>query len=230
MGLDYKVVAAVFVTLLAVAIGMKDSSSGIGGLDIDIPDSVGDILNLKDRAAIFSSGETPNTSIESSFSSGEDIEKLSISDKADVVHIKGKDALIEIGGLEADVEGVDMVFANFTGKIKLEGNLTLNGKAESMEFNALPFTASEPKKVSATVTDPVFVSVDKLRSRSMEFEEVSGSFSSGGTTITLDKEPTSITSFEGVFARNYSSEKYSMNGKVFEAVFGEGNSKTGIGG
>ncbi len=223
MGLDYKVVAAVFVTLLAIAVGMKNPESGIGGLDIQIPGSIGEALDLGDRA-IFSSDEAPNTSIEASFRSDKDSRKLDISDKSEKVRIKGRSAVVKVGGLEADVEEIDMRFINFTGKIEFEENLSVTGKAESMEFNSLPFTASEPKKVSAEILDPQVVSIDQLRSRKMGFSKVSGSFSQ------LDQKPASITSFEGFFARNYSSSTYSLKGKVFEAVFGEDDSRTVIGG
>lgn len=230
MPLNYKVVAAVFVTLLAVAVGMKDPGTGVGSLDASIPDSIGDILDL--GGAAISPSKTPNISINATFSVEEDIENLEVSEKAKSVRLKGKDAGIELAGLEADVDNLDVILANFTGDISFGENLSLTGTAGSMEFNSLPFTSSEPKEVNVVLLEPSFVSVDKMRSRKMEFSKATGRFSFGGGDNTLEpnKIPVSITSFEGVFARNYSSGTYSLDGKIFEAVVGEGSSKAQIGG
>ncbi|MDY6788465.1 MAG: hypothetical protein SVV03_00730 [Candidatus Nanohaloarchaea archaeon] len=228
MGLNYKVVAAVFVTLLAVAMGIKEPGTGVGSLDISVPDSISGLFGKGHISLSPGSGKS-NTSLEASFSAEKELDSIGMSESAEEVRLQGRSAYIKMSGLESEVDSIDMSLTNFTGSLEFGDNMTLEGEASSMQFNSLPFNAPESTDVKVGVKDPELIAIEGLEPVNMEFESVSGSFSSGGTTITLEDKPAFIRNFKGEFARNYTSGMYSLRGTVFNAVFGEGKARTSIG-
>ncbi|MCJ7450613.1 MAG: hypothetical protein MUP58_02630 [Candidatus Nanohaloarchaeota archaeon QJJ-9] len=231
--MDLKVVAAVFITLYGIAIGMAQGNLTTSDLaDINtlyemFQESLRSIG--EGTGGFFSSTKPANTTIGASFQYGEPM-TLKFSKKVPKVHIKGENARLKVSGLYSNISNLDVRFNNYTGELDFNGNITLDGEFEKVDFGSLPFQADKQQEVKLVVDNPSLLSASKIPNRKFELSSISGVFSSQGKNISLNEDSVKVTSFTGEFGKNFSSGEIFMDGKVFEAELGEGESSISIGG
>ncbi|MDY6770530.1 MAG: hypothetical protein SV186_01075 [Candidatus Nanohaloarchaea archaeon] len=242
--MDIKVLAAVFLTLFGVAVGMgqgniqaddltdlskvtsrfQQNLNKLGGIGGSIADTIGGLTGGTET-----SSPAPNTTMRASFTADTNRTSMTFESRVDTVAINGSDITVKVAGLTADPSSASITLRNYTGKVTFDGNVTIDGSAQLMAFQGLSFNSSEPKDVVIRVEDPGRLAVEGLMREDFTFAHVDGSFSFTGTTITLSDGPATLRSFTGRFEK-WSSGRYVLDGKVYRAELGEGSTRFTIGG
>ncbi|MDY6778148.1 MAG: hypothetical protein SVU32_05755 [Candidatus Nanohaloarchaea archaeon] len=224
MTMDIKVLAAVFITLFGIAMGMAQGDIQVDDLSdlAKLAERFKNIRSLGGGLPDLSGGKkAPNTSMTASFTGDTGYRTFSFKESVDSIQIRGDRVRLQIAGLTTTPASVSMTLHNFTGTLGMDGNVTVDGTVRSLEVASLPFNTSKPQDVSAVVKDPRYVRIDRMYRTNLQFRSVNGRIkSSVGVIIQLQKNDTNpvvFRSFTGTFERNFTSGSYSLDGEVFRA-------------
>lgn len=235
--MEVKVLAAVFLTLFGVAVAMgqgemtAEDLTDMGELMSrfqdnlqTVSDSGGGLLDsIRDRGG---SSEPANTTLEASFTASTDPVSIRLRERVDTVAVNGSDINLSVAGLTAEPDAASIVLRNYTGRLSFDGNVSLDGRAQVMEFEGLSFDSSSAKSVEIYVDDATSLVVDPLPRTDFAFRQVNGRFSSDGS-FELSGGTAEMRSFTGSFEKRASN--YTLDGMVNRAVLEEGNTRTEIG-
>lgn len=159
-------------------------------------------LNLGGLSGLFAA-IAPNSAKSVDVDAILDIQDFSVSTKADSIEVElHNPSSMTVGDFSYDLSAYDstkLILSGWNGKISINGTLSLDGTAESVQIEKLPFTSAKPMKL--VLNDVKFkdlsvkaVSVDRLA-----FPAATGYIYVGGgkTTVRADGEPVDFTSFNG---------------------------------
>jgi len=234
MGMDIKVLAAVFITLFGIAVGMADGDLTVDDLsDLDTVkerfdksmkkiEKGGDIFDGIDTGKeIFETGEPPNTSITASFTTSSATDSITL-DRGATVTFRG-DTRLTINDLTTSEEDFEGSISGFTGRVSVGTNTSIEGSATALSFSSLSFNTSEPKDVSVDIDAPEFVRISGIERKPLRFERVNGSFSVDGTTVSVQNDSVSLGSFSGEVSYDPAGDRFSLDGRVADARVGAAN-------
>jgi hypothetical protein len=234
MSMDVKVVAAVFITLFGIAVGMADGDLQMKEVPklSNLP-NVWEYIKFGDSfspSGLFNSRKPANTSIEASFTADEARFDKKFSDPVERIVVSGKGIEMDIAGFSAGSDRVEVTLTNYTGRVTFNGNVSLDGNVEAIDVGSLHLESKKPRGITLGVSDPTNISMQGIGGVNLDLNTTTGRFSSGDTTVRLTGSPANLKWFEGSLAKNFGSGKYRLEGKVYEAVLGAGDSAVTIGG
>lgn len=215
--MDLRVLAAVFLTLFAVAIGMSQGALDIqevrGSLD-DLRTS-GDISDLLKRAGSTAS----NTTISGSITAAGDTEleirsgsRLELDIRPSTTATVGDSALQTSGNTSLVVRG-------FRGTIHVSpDNMTVKGTTEGITTPSFDFSYSSPKKLKVGSPSPM-INIMDLKKQTFDFKNATGTVTAEGTSVEVDGEQALFRGFTGNMTVEGNS--YSLEGRLQSAALGD---------
>lgn len=223
--LDLKVVAAVLVTLLGIAIGMGQGAIQQGDLlnFDDLPELAGKLKNFNfdwstdllaqsngDHGLAFNATFDRDQLQELKFTFSQPVKDLTAmySDAEQPITINGMKVSPKQG------QGT-LKLKDYRGSIKLGSEVSLDGKCSAVELNDVAFNSSTIK-VSTTGFEPSQVQFTRLPPTTFNFEQISGSLwtEAKNTSLSLEGRDLDIAGFMGNFAVELESKTYRLAGNA----------------
>ncbi|MDY6769303.1 MAG: hypothetical protein SVW02_04315 [Candidatus Nanohaloarchaea archaeon] len=215
--MDLRVLAAVFLTLFAVAIGM---SQGDVSLD-DVSDIASGLQTSGDLSTILQQAgkRTANTTITGELTAP-DTAELEIRSRSRLELGVGPANTIHVGeSTLSTAENTSLVADGFRGTVHIApDNMTVTGSVSSIATPQFDFSYGSPK--SFTVTSPVpKASIHYLETQDFKFVNATGAVTASGTRIEVEQERAWFRGFTG----NLSVDgiTYTLEGRIRSAVLGD---------
>lgn len=227
--IDLKVVAAVLVTLLGIAVGMGQGTIQQGdftGLK-DLPNIVNKIRDFDwGRGTDFFAQENGKEKIAINASLRRDqLQEIKLSFSRPVRSLtatyssSGGD--IKIGGMEISPKGSEgtLKITDYRGSIKLGDRVSLDGKASAADLNGVSFNSSTIT-VSTTGFEPSHLQLRRLPLTTFNFKQVTGELHAGSrnTSISLEDRDLDITGFSGDLTVDAEQGSYQLAGNASQVM------------
>lgn len=232
---ELKVLAAVFLSLLVIGVGMTQGilggSDGLKGVkDISILDRIRGLanfdgfLNLKEE---YNSSVNIQSTVEPEDSGivleiGEDGSNvvLNYQSTPNSSLTLGEGSLSSISS-----ENAELNLKSFRGSITYEDQiLTLRGKIVNISAGDLEVHYPQPEPVKFSGLDLNYISIEGLPQTHFKFDSAGGSFKIDDSSGNFTEEEVSLTAFTGnltIEKRGLESLAYNYQGFVSEASFGK---------
>lgn len=226
MGMDIKVVTAVFLTLLGVAVAMGAGQLSIN--DLEIPDfSFNDVTKFKD---VFSRETVENGSIQVSGSFiSQGTRSFTVAPTTVSLVMKDR-ATVTVNGMQlATPPQAEIVFTDFHGDISFgQRNVSVSGEAEGTRVNDI--TVNQTRSVTLEQVTIRHVEIDAVAVEELGFETGSGRITvdTGNTSQDMDlqNESLQLHDYQGMLRvtpakqnRTQNSHwSYSVTGNVTQVV------------
>ncbi|MDY6761881.1 MAG: hypothetical protein SVY41_02435 [Candidatus Nanohaloarchaea archaeon] len=215
--MDLRVLAAVFLTLFAVAIGMAQ-----GNVDVtDVRDGLQGIrtgVDLSD-ALVQDENASGGAAIEGTVTS-EDAVDLQIRAPARVQFTAGSDTTVVVGGSTLQPEeNTSITAGGFEGNIHIApDNVTVSGTVTRISTAQLAFDYDTGTEFSTTLETPR-LTLTGMERQSLQFTNATGTVTVDATQIEVDQEQAVFNGFSGNLSVDRSA--FSLVGTVQRAVLGD---------
>ncbi|MFB6166819.1 MAG: hypothetical protein ABEJ62_00980 [Candidatus Nanohaloarchaea archaeon] len=216
--MDFRVLAAVFITLFATAVGMAHGNIQVD----DVTDGLkslqgagGGLTDLLKRA-----GERPsNTSIHADISSPEPF-SVSLGSGSRLVVEIGPESRATVADSSISPErATEITIREFTGSLEADAaNLSISGTASAVSTGVLSFNYSSLQPVNIVSPEPN-VSIVGMESREVVFGNATGTVRSGETEIEVEEQKAVFRYFTGNIS--VIGDRYVLDGRVYRAVLGD---------
>ncbi|MDY6773762.1 MAG: hypothetical protein SVS85_01055 [Candidatus Nanohaloarchaea archaeon] len=214
--MDLRILAAVFITLSAVAVGMAHGNLRISDLGETFQglEGAGGLTQMLEKAGRAS----PNSSVSGSLKTSERTD-IDVQTPAVLLFRSGISG-VEIGGSTVKTEeNASLKVKGFRGSVKVSPrNMSVQGSITGVSTPSFEFVYSSPKEFSAGSSDPD-LSIRSLEGASFRLENATGTVTASGTTVQVDSERAWIQQFYG----NLSIEApdYRIEGRMGSAKLGD---------
>ncbi|MCJ7479263.1 MAG: hypothetical protein MUP63_03755 [Candidatus Nanohaloarchaeota archaeon QJJ-7] len=217
--MDMKVLAAVFITLFAVAIGMSQGNLEVGELGdkfqgFESSGNLSDLLEQADQSSL-------NNTVSASLSTPETVE-FGAQNPVKLQITTDNTTEFAIGESTASSQaGATITLGGFRGTVENSpGNTSIDGTVKEVSTQALDLSYSSPKTFSTDYIGKE-LSLQNLERVTLHLPNSTGTVDSGGTTIKLDSENAWFKGFTGNVT--FSDSTYDLEGRVASAELGDVN-------
>ncbi|MFB6265900.1 MAG: hypothetical protein ABEI07_02335 [Candidatus Nanohaloarchaea archaeon] len=215
--MDLKVLAAVFITLFAVAVAMSQGSLKLDDLGGTLQglEGAGDLPELLRQAEEASI----NNTVSGTLISG-DPATFRIQTPARLRLYGGNISEVTVGTSEVRVqEDASLTVEGFRGTVELSpGNLSVDGTITGLSTPSFGFVYSSPKQFSVESSEPA-IDILLLDRVPFQLSNATGSVSASGTTVQVDGGTAWFKGFTGNLS--VSIPRYTLEGRFATAMVGE---------
>lgn len=217
--MDLRVLTAVFVTLLAIALGMshgnlqsQDVLNTISGLQDT------DLSSLVEQQT--AGTKSANRTVTATFTAADPVQ-LELSGETTFALNLTPGTTAHIGDSSLTTRREETVrFTGFTGSVRLSGeNITVDGTAREVVMGAFTFNYSSPRVVKITDGQLSSAAFSGLQKQSIVFGDATGTANLHNTTITLNEEEAVFNAFSGDLTVPQ-PKTYRVEGTYHRAVLG----------
>ncbi len=217
MRMDFRVLTAVFLTLLAIAVGMSE-----GGLSSeDVLGALKDVRRPSVDGLFDGATERPaNTTVSARLDAAE--LSLEVGRPADLTLTVDAGTPVTVGDSTLTVARNGTVrFSRFTGSVAAtRDNMTVAGTAREVAVGQFTFNYSSPTVVELSGRTVSRLSVVGVTDQTLSFQDASGAVNASGTGIAVDDERAVFQGFDGNVTVD-AARTIVLEGRVHRAVLGE---------
>lgn len=215
--MDLRVLAAVFLTLFAVAVGMAQGEIQMTDLQDTaegLPTSTG-LLDILSQAGT----QVANTTVTGTITSSAATE-LQVHGRSRLAMQLGPTATVYAGDSTLQPGGnASIVVKGFRGTVSIGAtNTTVTGSVNSISTPALDLTYPSPREFSATVAT-ADIAFRGLSRESITVENATGTVTADETTIKVEGETATFKGFTGNLS--VTGDQYEVSGAVRSAMLGD---------
>lgn len=220
---DMKVVTAVFVTLLGIAIGMsqgafsKGDLTDMSGFLSDLREIPGNLLNVLKGGGSINASISLNLEINRipEFRKGfsRPLKLLSIN-----YTLPNEKFFVNDAEFSSKDKKISVRAESYRGLVELDEDLTLEGSAESISMGKFYFNSSS-FRIRTSKLEPDNLAIKGLEAHTFDFGEVTGSIELP-KHISLLNESLRIVGFKGQMFFNFKKKIFKMKGKAAEVFVG----------
>ncbi|MDY6766057.1 MAG: hypothetical protein SVW77_01710 [Candidatus Nanohaloarchaea archaeon] len=215
--MDLRVLAAVFLTLFAVAIAMAQ-----GNVDVtDVRESLQDLRTGVDLSSALTQGGNGSTgaNLTGSISSPETV-MLDIADPARLRFTAGNTTRAAVGGSTLQPsDGTTITAGGFTGEITIApDNVSIQGTVTRIATPQLAFDYDQSAEFSTRLTRPL-LTLAGLDGQSIQLGNATGTVTADATEIQVDREQAVFQEFTGNLSVD--GTRYTLTGTVERAALGD---------
>ncbi|MFB6294660.1 MAG: hypothetical protein ABEI97_02780 [Candidatus Nanohaloarchaea archaeon] len=216
--MDLRVLAAVFLTLFAVAIGMAQ-----GNIDVaDVRDGLQGLrtgVDLTDALTQQTGNTSSGTSISGTITAPGSVD-LSIGAPTRLTFTVGGDAAVSVGGSTVEPAANTSITVNgFEGDIHISpDNVSITGAVTRFATDRIAFDYEEGAEFTAALTTP-HLSVDGLQRQTLQFSNATGTVTADATEIQVSGDQAVLEGFTGNLSVDGTA--YTLDGTVTSAALGD---------
>ncbi|MDY6769743.1 MAG: hypothetical protein SVU88_02100 [Candidatus Nanohaloarchaea archaeon] len=215
--MDLRVLAAVFLTLLAVAVGMAQGTLDVQGIQ-DAAEGLktgGDLSGLLQQAGT----SAANTTITGTIVSPRTAD-LRIGARSRLELAVSGETAVDIGDSTLQTaDDSELVVRGFTGRVHISpDNMTVTGTVTGVSTPTFDFSYGSPKKFSVHSPTPR-IAVSRLERQTFRFANATGTVNAGGTSVAVDQERAWFRGFSGNLSVDGTT--YELAGTVRSAALGD---------
>ncbi len=223
--METKVISAVLLTLLVIAVGMDVYGMNIGDITggLEYFDDIGGLFG-RVRTDGEPAGTTNVTVNIDSYTNLSDVRQTGSFKE---IEVRG-------GEIETIIESFSIssehIYAyNVTGTLEKSGeNFTVEGSTDYMSIGGNEFSSEEHGSFNV-VSVPDYIFVSNIVNADIYLQEASGSVSVGDQYMEFSGTEFSLEKFSGTFESRPGEGELELDGNITEGMFGEEGSRTRFG-